>query len=53
MDKLADEISCNKLCVGLIGSYKILMRWEKTLILKDVTIINPVTCLFGVTQYKD
>ena len=43
----------NKLCVDIIGPYKIRRKWKETLILKSVTMIDPVTGWFEVTQYRD
>ena len=44
---------CNKLCVDLIGPYKIRRNGKEPLILKSVTMIDPVTGWFEVTQYSD
>ena len=41
--KLNEETSWNKICVDLIGPYKITREGEETLILKSGTIIYPVT----------
>ena len=43
----------NKLCVDIIGPYKIRRKGKETLILKSVTMIDPVTGWFEVTQYRD
>ena len=51
--KLAEETPWNKLCVDLISLYKIIRKGKETLILKSVTIIDPVTGWFEVTQYND
>ena len=48
-----DETPWNKLFVGLIGPYKICRKGKDYLILKDVTMIIPVTEWFEVTQYND
>ena len=45
-DKLAEETPWNKLCVDLIGTYKILRKGKQPIILKAVTIIYPVTRWF-------
>ena len=47
------ETPWNKLCVDLIGLYKIRRKFNDPLILKSVTIIDPVTKWFEVTQYSD
>ena len=41
--KVAEETPWNELCVDLIGSYKTHQRGKDMLILKAVTMINPVT----------
>ena len=46
--KLAEEILWNKLCVDIIGSYKIRIKGREPLILKDVTMIDPVTRWFEI-----
>ena len=51
--KLEEETPCNKLCVYLIGPYKIRRKGKYPLILKDVSMIEPVTGWFEVTQYSD
>ena len=43
----------NKLCVDLIGHYKIRRKGKYTLILKAITRIDPVTLWFEVTQYRN
>ena len=48
-----DETPWNKICVYLIGSYKIRRKGGKPLILKFVTMIDPVTGWYKVTQYTD
>ena len=49
-DKLAGEISWNKLCLYLIGSYKIFRKVKKAdLLLKSVKMINPITGWFEIT----
>ena len=52
-DKLDEGTPWNKLCVYLTGPYKILRKGNDPLILKDFTIIEPVTGWFVVTQYRD
>ena len=51
--KLAKETPWNKLCVDLIGPYKICRKQKEPLISKSVTMIDPVTRWFEVTQYSD
>ena len=48
--KLAEETLWNKICVELIGPYKILRKGKEPLILKVITRIDPVTGWFEVTQ---
>ena len=43
----------NKLCVDLIGPYKIYRKRKEHLILKSITIIDPVNGWFEVTQYRN
>ena len=50
---MAEETPWNKLCVDLIGPYKICRKEKYHLILKAVTVIYPVTGWFEVTQYCD
>ena len=51
--KIAEETPWNKLCVDLIGPYKIRRKWKETLILETLTTIDPVNMWFEVTQYSD
>ena len=51
--KLAEEKQRNKICVDIIGPYKIQRKGKLHLILKYVTMIDPVTGWFGVTQNND
>ena len=51
--KTVEEIPWNKLCVDLIGPYKICRKGKEPLISKDVNMIDPVTGWFEVTQYRD
>ena len=51
--KLAEEIPRNKLCVDLIGSYKIRRKRRDPLILKSITMIDSVTGWFDTAQYND
>ena len=52
--KLAEEIRWNKICVYLIGIYVIQRKAKKeNLHLKAITIIDPITGWFAITQYDD
>ena len=44
--KLAGETPWSKLCVDIIGPYKISKKRKEPLILKSVTMIDPITCWF-------
>ena len=48
--KLADETPWNKLCVDIIGPYIIRIKVNTTLLLKAVTMIDPITRWFEVTH---
>ena len=48
--KMTEETPWNKICVDLIGPYKIRIKGKEPLILKAVTMIHPVTRWFEVTQ---
>ena len=48
-----DKTPWSKLCIKLIGPYKICNKIKDHLILKSVTMIDPVTGWFEVTQYVD
>ena len=52
-DKIAEEIQLGKLYFNLIGPYKMLRKCKEPLILKSVTMIDPVTKRFEITQYSD
>ena len=43
----------NKLCVDIIGPYKIRRKGIYPLILKPVSIIDPVTGWFEIIQYNN
>ena len=49
--KMADETPRNKLCVDLIGPYKIRRKGKDPLILKSFTMIDIITGWFEVTKY--
>ena len=51
--KLEEEITWDKLCVDLIGPNKIRIKGRDNLILKSVTMIEPITGWFRITQYND
>ena len=48
---MVEETPRNKLCVDLIGPYKIRRKGKYHLILKAITRIYPVTGWFEVTKY--
>ena len=50
---MTEETPWNKLCVDLIGPYKIRRKGKEPLILKALTVIDPVTGWFEVMQYRD
>ena len=51
--KLAEETPWNKICVDIIGPYKICRKGRYNLIKKYVTMIDPVTGWFEITPYND
>ena len=51
--KMVEETPWNRLCVNLIGPYKIRRKGKEPPILKSVTMIDPITRWFKVTQYCD
>ena len=51
--KLVDKIPWSELCVYLVGPCKILSKGKYPLILKSITMIDPVTGWFEITQYND
>ena len=51
--KLSEETPWNKLRVDHIGPYGICLKGRMPLILKDVTMIDPVTRWFEVMQYRN
>ena len=51
--KLAEETLWNKLCVDLICPYKIRIKRKEPIILKSVTMIDPVIGWFELTQYSN
>ena len=50
--KISEETTRNKICVDIIGPYKIRRKGKDTLILKSVTMIYPITWWFEITQYN-
>ena len=52
-EKEAEAIPWDKLCVDLIGPYKIRRKGHKPLICRAVTMIDPATSWFEVHQYDD
>ena len=51
--KLEEELPWNKLCVDLIGPYKICRKVRDRIIFKFVTMMDPVTAWFEITQYNE
>ena len=51
--KIAEAQPWNRLCVDLIGPYKIRRKGKKDIIFKCVTMIDPATGWFEVHQYDD
>ena len=51
--KLAEETLWNKIGVDIIGPYRICRKVKEIIILKSVTMINPITGWFKITQYSD
>jgi hypothetical protein len=51
--KLAEATPWDKLCVDLIGPYKIRRKGNKDLICRCVTMIDPATGWFEIQQYDD
>jgi hypothetical protein len=51
--KLAEATPWDKLCVDLIGTYKIRRKGNKDLICWCVTMIDPATGWFEIQQYDD
>ena len=50
--EIAEETPWNKICVDIIGPYKIRRKGTCLLILYYVTMIEPVTGWFEITQYN-
>jgi transposase InsO family protein len=51
--KLAEATPWDKLCVDLIGPYKIRRKGKEDLICRCVTMIDPATGWFEIQQYDD
>jgi hypothetical protein len=51
--KLAEATPGDKLCVDLIGPYKIRRKGKEDLICRCVTMIDPATAWFEIQQYDD
>lgn len=51
--KDADVVPWERLCVNLIGEYKIAGKGKKKLPKKAVTMIDPVTGWFEIIRYDD
>jgi hypothetical protein len=52
-EKIAESIPWDKLCIDLIGPYKIRRKDGTTLICRCVTMIDPATGWFEIHQYQD
>jgi hypothetical protein len=50
--KLAEATPWDKLCVNLIGPYKIRRKGNKDLICRCVTMIDPATGWFEIQQFS-
>ena len=50
---MAESTPWNKLCVDLIGTYKIRRKGKEHLILKAFTMIDTTTEWFEMMQYRD
>ena len=48
---MAEETPWNKIFVDLIGAFKICKKVKDPLILNSVTMIDPITGWFEMTQY--
>ena len=48
--KLTEEITWDKLCVDIIGTNNTRRKGVKPLILKAITMIDPITGCFGIKQ---
>jgi hypothetical protein len=51
LEKEAEAIPWDKMCIALIGPYTICRKGQKNLICKYVTIIDPATSWFEIYQY--
>jgi hypothetical protein len=51
--KKAEVVPWDKMCIDLIGPYKIRRKGHKDLICKCVTMIDPATGWFEIHQYDD
>ena len=51
--KTVEETPWNKICVYFIGPYKICRKGKDPIILKSLTMIDPITGCFEGTQYCD
>ena len=50
--KIANKMPWNKLCVDLIGPYKVRREGREPLILESVTMIYRITRRFEITPYN-
>ena len=53
MDNMVEETPWNKLFIDLIDPYKLSIKGKEYLLLKAVTMIDPVTACFEVTKYRN
>ena len=51
--KVAEAEAWDKMCIGLIGPYKIRRKGKEDLICRCVTMIDPATGWFEIHQYND
>ena len=52
-EKEAEATPWDKMCIDLIGPYKIRRKGKKNLVCRCVTMIDPVTGWFEIQQYDD
>ena len=52
-EKLAETTPWDRLCVDLIGPYTIRQKGQSNLICRAVTMIDPATGWFEISQYDD
>ena len=52
-EKEAEAIPLDKMCIDLIGPYKIRRKGQEPLVCRCVTMIDPATGWFEICQYDD